>query len=176
MATSTHPSVEPDYAAIKGRQQKTWASGDYHIIAAIIQPVSERLADAVGLRAGERVLDVAAGSGNAAIAAARRLSTVTGVDYVPALLERGRTRAALAVRRRDGVLLGRPPSVAAGVRARIVAERAAGGTFRAIAGRLDRDGIPTARGGGALAHGNGAKSLATGARCCRSVTRSLTTA
>ena len=84
----------PDYTAIKGRQQQTWASGDYHVIAAIIVPVAERLCDTVNLRAGERVLDVATGSGNAAIAAARRLSVVTGMDYVPALLERRRTRAA----------------------------------------------------------------------------------
>lgn len=90
------PSVlaEPDYAAIKGRQRQTWASGDYHVIASIIVPVSERLCDTVDLRAGERVLDVATGSGNTAIAAARRLCEVTGVDYVPDLLQRGRERAA----------------------------------------------------------------------------------
>ena len=93
MTVSTQPPVGPDYVAIKGRQQQTWASGDYHVIASIIVPVSERLCDAVDLRAGERVLDVATGSGNTAIAAARRLCEVTGVDYVPALLERGRARA-----------------------------------------------------------------------------------
>jgi len=94
MTISTHPSTGPDYSAIKGRQQQTWASGDYHVIASLIVPVSELLCEAVDLRAGERVLDVATGSGNAAIAAARRLCEVTGVDYVPQLLERGRARAA----------------------------------------------------------------------------------
>jgi ubiquinone/menaquinone biosynthesis C-methylase UbiE len=94
MTVSTLPVAGPDYAAIKGRQRQTWASGDYHVIAAIIAPVSERLCDAIDLRAGERVLDVATGSGNTAIAAARRLCEVTGMDYVPELLERGRARAA----------------------------------------------------------------------------------
>ena len=93
MTVSTQSFDTMDYVAIKGRQQQTWASGDYHVIAAIIHPMSERLCDAVDLRAGERVLDVATGSGNAAIAAARRLCAVTGVDYVPALLERARERA-----------------------------------------------------------------------------------
>jgi SAM-dependent methyltransferase len=94
MTVSTLPLAGPDYAAIKGRQRQTWGSGDYHVIASIIVPVSERLCDAVDLRAGERVLDVATGSGNTAIAAARRLCEVTGMDYVPELLERGRSRAA----------------------------------------------------------------------------------
>ncbi len=94
MTVSTQPAAAPDYAAIKGRQRQTWASGDYHVIASLIVPVSERLCDAVDLRAGERVLDVATGSGNTAIAAARRLCEVTGMDYVPALLERGRAGAA----------------------------------------------------------------------------------
>jgi SAM-dependent methyltransferase len=94
MTIPTQAPAAPDYAAIKGRQQKTWASGDFQVIASLIAPVSERLCDAVDLRAGQRVLDVATGSGNTAIAAARRLCRVTGVDYVPALLERGRARAA----------------------------------------------------------------------------------
>jgi SAM-dependent methyltransferase len=93
MTISTHPTTEPNYSAIKDRQRKTWTSGDYHVIASLIHPVSERLCDAVDLRAGERVLDVATGSGNTAIAAARRLCQVLGTDYVPDLLERGRTRA-----------------------------------------------------------------------------------
>jgi ubiquinone/menaquinone biosynthesis C-methylase UbiE len=94
MTTATLQATQaPDFAAIKGRQRQTWASGDYHMIASIIVPVSERLCDAADLRAGERVLDVATGSGNTAIAAARRLCEVTGVDYVPTLLERGRRRA-----------------------------------------------------------------------------------
>ena len=94
MTVSTFQLAQPDYAAIKSRQQQTWDSGDYHVVASLIVPVSERLCDAIDLRAGERVLDVATGSGNTAIAAARRLCEVTGVDYVPDLLERGRVRAA----------------------------------------------------------------------------------
>ena len=93
MTTTTPATPAPDFGAIKGRQRQTWASGDYHRIASLIVPVSERLCDTADLRAGERVLDVATGSGNTAIAAARRLCAVTGMDYVPALLERARSRA-----------------------------------------------------------------------------------
>ena len=80
----------PDYAAIKQRQQATWASGDYAAVGTTLQIVGESLAEAVDLRADERVLDVAAGNGNATLAAARRFAQVTSTDYVPALLERGR--------------------------------------------------------------------------------------
>ena len=83
----------PTLDTLKQRQQATWASGDFHVIAALITPVAERLVDAADLRAGSRVLDVATGSGNAALAAARLGARVTGIDYVPALLERGRQRA-----------------------------------------------------------------------------------
>lgn len=83
-----------DLKAIKGKQQQTWASGDFATIGATLPIVSELLCEAVNLNAGERVLDVATGSGNTAIAAARRLCEVAGVDYVPALLARGRERAA----------------------------------------------------------------------------------
>ncbi|BCJ51347.1 hypothetical protein Asp14428_28220 [Actinoplanes sp. NBRC 14428] len=79
---------------VKARQQKTWASGDYGAVAALIQPISESLVQAADLSAGSRVLDVATGTGNAAIAAARCLCEVVGVDYVPGLLERARARAA----------------------------------------------------------------------------------
>jgi SAM-dependent methyltransferase len=83
-----------DLAAVKARQQVTWASGNFAEIATLIVPVAERLADAADLRAGSTVLDVASGSGNAALAAARLGCVVTGIDYVPALLARGRERAA----------------------------------------------------------------------------------
>jgi ubiquinone/menaquinone biosynthesis C-methylase UbiE len=86
-------ATPPDFAAIKQRQQATWASGDYHMIGTQIVIVSELLVEALDVHATERVLDVATGSGNAALAAARRGCTVVGVDYVPALLERARLRA-----------------------------------------------------------------------------------
>ncbi|MBD0273480.1 MAG: class I SAM-dependent methyltransferase, partial [Acetobacteraceae bacterium] len=92
MSATTLP--EPDYAAIKQRQQATWAAGDYAVVGTTLQIVGERLCEAVDLRAGERVLDVAAGNGNATLAAARRSAEVTSTDYVPALLDRGKERAA----------------------------------------------------------------------------------
>lgn len=93
MTSTQETTTAPDLAVVKGRQQQMWASGDYHSVAALIQPVAEDLIEAVDLRAGWRVLDVASGSGNAALAAARRGADVVGVDYVPALLARGRQRA-----------------------------------------------------------------------------------
>jgi ubiquinone/menaquinone biosynthesis C-methylase UbiE len=87
-------SIAPDLAAVKDRQQQAWASGDYAAVAARIQSIAEQLVDAADLAAGSTVLDVAAGSGNAAIAAARSGCAVIGVDYVPSLLERARVRAA----------------------------------------------------------------------------------
>jgi ubiquinone/menaquinone biosynthesis C-methylase UbiE len=83
-----------ELAAIKSRQQQAWATGDYTVLGVSTVIVSELLCEAVDLRAGQKVLDVATGSGNTALAAARRGGDVTGVDYVPALLERGRERAA----------------------------------------------------------------------------------
>lgn len=80
--------------AIKQRQQAMWASGDFAVIGVTLQIVGESLAEAADIRAGERVLDVAAGNGNASLAAARRFARVTSTDYVPALLEKGRARAA----------------------------------------------------------------------------------
>jgi SAM-dependent methyltransferase len=80
-------------AAVKARQQATWASGDFAVIGTTLQLVGELVCEAVDLRAGERVLDVAAGNGNATLAAARRFASVTSTDYVPALLERGQRRA-----------------------------------------------------------------------------------
>jgi len=82
-----------DLAALKARQQTAWASGDYAVIGTTLQIVGEQLAEACDLRCDERVLDVAAGNGNATLAAARRGGQVTSTDYVPALLERAAERA-----------------------------------------------------------------------------------
>jgi ubiquinone/menaquinone biosynthesis C-methylase UbiE len=78
---------------IKSRQQAMWASGDFAVIGTTLQIVGEELCEAMDLRSGQRVLDVAAGNGNAALAAARRWCDVTASDYVPALLDRARERA-----------------------------------------------------------------------------------
>lgn len=83
----------PDFAAIKQRQQATWASGDYAAIGTTLQIVGETLAEAADVRADELVLDVAAGNGNATLAAARRHAKVTSTDYVQSLLDKGRARA-----------------------------------------------------------------------------------
>src|SRR6187549_4193952 len=87
-------TVLPDTSAIKARQQAMWASGDFAVIGTTLQIVGELVCEAADVRAGERVIDVAAGNGNATLAAARRFAQVTSTDYVPALLERGRERAA----------------------------------------------------------------------------------
>jgi ubiquinone/menaquinone biosynthesis C-methylase UbiE len=87
-------AAAPDYAAIKQRQQATWTAGDYAVIGTTLQIVGERLCEAIDVKAGERVLDVAAGNGNATLAAARRFAHVTSTDYVTALLDRGKERAA----------------------------------------------------------------------------------
>lgn len=83
----------PDYTAIKQKQQATWASGNYAIIGTTLQIVGEMLSEAADVCAGERVLDVAAGNGNATLAAARRHAVTTSTDYVPELLSVGRARA-----------------------------------------------------------------------------------
>jgi SAM-dependent methyltransferase len=94
LATSPSTSgTKVDFNAIKARQQVTWASGDFAIIGTTLQIVGESLAEAADVRAGERVLDVAAGNGNASLAAARRFANVTSTDYVPHLLEKGEARA-----------------------------------------------------------------------------------
>ena len=90
-----------DFSAVKQKQQAAWSAGDYAVIGTTLQIVGEMLCEALDLRAGERVLDVAAGNGNATLAAARRWCDVVSTDYVGALLERGKARASaegLAVR------------------------------------------------------------------------------
>jgi SAM-dependent methyltransferase len=83
-----------DLAAVKAKQQATWASGDYSAVGTTLQIVGEQLCETIDLRSGTRVLDVAAGNGNATLAAARRFADVTSTDYVPALLARAEERAA----------------------------------------------------------------------------------
>ena len=87
------PPAATDLVDVKAKQQGAWSSGDYAIVGATLQIVGEDLCEALDLRSGQSVLDVAAGNGNATLAAARRWCDVTSTDYVPALLERGRLRA-----------------------------------------------------------------------------------
>ncbi len=93
MNVQTASSTTIDLATIKSRQQIAWGSGDYGIVGTTLQIVGEMLCEAVDLRSNQRVLDVAAGNGNATLAAARRFANVVSTDYVGALLERGRERA-----------------------------------------------------------------------------------
>jgi ubiquinone/menaquinone biosynthesis C-methylase UbiE len=90
------PGTPPglDLAAAKARSLATWSAGDFAVIGTTLQIVGECLAEAADVRAGERVLDVACGNGNATLAAARRFARVTGIDFVPTLLDRARARAA----------------------------------------------------------------------------------
>ena len=93
-STALQPSANaPDLIALKQRQQTTWSSGDYSVIGTTLQIIGELLCEAANLHAGWTVLDVAAGNGNASLAAARRGCVVTSTDYVEALLDRGRSRA-----------------------------------------------------------------------------------
>jgi len=85
---------QPDLKALKTRQQAAWSSGDYALIGTTLQIVGEELCEALDVRSGQKVLDVAAGNGNASLAAARRWCDVVATDYVPALLERAHERAA----------------------------------------------------------------------------------
>src|SRR5262245_58213292 len=89
----TAVKASPDFEAIKARQQATWATGDFGRIGVLLQIVGETLCEAVDLRSGDKVIDVAAGNGNASLAAARRFADVISTDYVPDLLEQGRRRA-----------------------------------------------------------------------------------
>jgi SAM-dependent methyltransferase len=94
VARPERPPAPIDLAAVKTRQQGAWSSGDYAVVGTTLQIVGEQLCEALDLRAGQSVLDVAAGNGNVSLAAARRWCKVVSSDYVPALLERGRERAA----------------------------------------------------------------------------------
>lgn len=96
-AVAAQPNAAPaqaDLTAVKTRQQGAWSSGDYAVVGTTLQIVGEQLCETLDLRAGQKVLDVAAGNGNATLAAARRGCDVVSTDYVPSLLERGRARAA----------------------------------------------------------------------------------
>jgi len=92
-AATPAQSAQPDFEALKTRQHGAWSSGNYAVVGTTLQIVGEELCEALDLRAGQRVLDVAAGNGNATLAAARRWCNVVSTDYVGALLERGRQRA-----------------------------------------------------------------------------------
>ncbi len=92
-AAASQTQVQLDLAALKTRQQGAWSSGDYAVVGTTLQIVGEELCEALDLRSGQKVLDVAAGNGNATLAAARRWCEVVSTDYVPSLLERGRSRA-----------------------------------------------------------------------------------
>src|SRR4051812_25439092 len=91
---TTTPTKPVDFDAIKARQQATWSAGDYAVIGTTLQITGESLCETVDVSAGQRVLDVAAGNGNASLAAARRGCEVTATDYVGALLEGAAARAA----------------------------------------------------------------------------------
>src|SRR3989442_3641844 len=90
---TTIATPAPDLAAVKTRQQGAWSSGDYAVVGTTLQIVGEELCEALDVRSGQKVLDVAAGNGNVSLAAARRWCSVVATDYVPALLERARERA-----------------------------------------------------------------------------------
>src|ERR1700757_4333535 len=89
--SASSPAI--DLAAVKTRQQAAWSTGDYAVVGTTLQIVGENLCEALDLRSGAQVLDVAAGNGNASLAAARRWCNVTSTDFVPSLLEAGRARA-----------------------------------------------------------------------------------
>ena len=96
-------AAAPDLTAVKAKQQGAWSSGDYAIVGTTLQIVGEELCEALDLRPGSKVLDVAAGNGNATLAAARRFTDVVSTDYVGALLERVRERAEAERLPRQGV-------------------------------------------------------------------------
>src|SRR3974390_2196896 len=91
--TTARQTVTPDLASLKIRQQAAWSSGNYAVVGTTLQIVGEQLCETLDLRAGSKVLDVAAGNGMASIAAARRWCDVVSTDYVTSLLQRGQARA-----------------------------------------------------------------------------------
>ncbi len=94
MTRTREPAGQADLQALKTRQRAAWSSGDYAIVGTTLQIVGEELCEALDIRAGQKVLDVAAGNGNVSLAAARRWCQVVASDYVPELLDRARERAA----------------------------------------------------------------------------------
>ena len=94
MTRTSEPAGQADLQALKTRQRAAWSSGDYAIVGTTLQIVGEELCETLDVRAGQKVLDVAAGNGNVSLAAARRWCQVVATDYVPELLERARERAA----------------------------------------------------------------------------------
>src|SRR6201999_1956014 len=92
VSQNRHPD-SIDLQALKAKQQAAWSSGDYSVVGTTLQIVGEELCEALDLRSGQSVLDVAAGNGNVTLAAARRWCDVISTDYVPSLLARGRARA-----------------------------------------------------------------------------------
>jgi SAM-dependent methyltransferase len=93
-ATPSSTTPRPDFSAVKAKQQAAWSAGNYAVVGTTLQIVGESLCEAANVRPVERVLDVAAGNGNASLAAARRFAEVTSTDYVESLLAQGKTRAA----------------------------------------------------------------------------------
>src|SRR5512140_2312627 len=100
-AAASHPPAPPDPEALKARQHGAWSSGDYAVVGTTLQIVGEELCEALDVRSGQKVLDVAAGNGNASLAAARRWCDVVATDYVSALLDGARARAEA-----DGLSIG----------------------------------------------------------------------
>src|SRR5580698_10337542 len=96
MTSATAATQDPgqvDLEALKARQHGAWSSGDYAVVGTTLQIVGEELCEALDIRSGQKVLDVAAGNGNVSLAAARRWCDVVSTDYVPGLLARGKLRA-----------------------------------------------------------------------------------
>jgi ubiquinone/menaquinone biosynthesis C-methylase UbiE len=139
-----------DLADVTARQRQVWSTGDYSVIATLVHPVSERLVDEADLHAGWSVIDVATGSGNAAIAAARLGCDVVGVDYVPTLLDRARERAG-AERRDIGLAEADAHSLPFGDGAFDAATSVFGVMFAADPARAAHELVRVVRPGGTIA-------------------------